>query len=109
MLVIYPMESSSMKGIHTSGRRFLLCAMRGKFYFEELLKHQNKTFKWCLTASLIYRYTLKGLNYMICKRSGWAGEFPSCEGTVMWYIEVLELACKWKPNSCETVRGDFKW
>ncbi|GAA6216492.1 sushi, von Willebrand factor type A, EGF and pentraxin domain-containing protein 1-like [Lates japonicus] len=24
-------------------------------------------------------YTLKGLNYMICKRSGWTGEFPSCE------------------------------
>lgn len=24
-------------------------------------------------------YTLKGLNYMICKKSGWTGEFPSCE------------------------------
>ncbi|XP_068996614.1 complement receptor type 2-like isoform X2 [Embiotoca jacksoni] len=24
-------------------------------------------------------YTLKGLNYMICKRSGWTGEFLSCE------------------------------
>ncbi|KAM9855556.1 membrane cofactor protein-like [Aulostomus maculatus] len=24
-------------------------------------------------------YTLKGLNYMICKRSGWTGDFPSCE------------------------------
>lgn len=24
-------------------------------------------------------YTLKGLNYMICKKSGWTGEFPTCE------------------------------
>ncbi|KAM7411593.1 hypothetical protein PAMA_021536 [Pampus argenteus] len=24
-------------------------------------------------------YTLKGFSYMICKRSGWTGEFPSCE------------------------------
>ncbi|KAI3357537.1 hypothetical protein L3Q82_015951, partial [Scortum barcoo] len=24
-------------------------------------------------------YTLKGLNYMICKKTGWTGEFPSCE------------------------------
>ncbi|TMS16979.1 6-phosphofructo-2-kinase/fructose-2,6-bisphosphatase 2 [Larimichthys crocea] len=24
-------------------------------------------------------YTLKGLNYMICKKSGWTGDFPSCE------------------------------
>ncbi|XP_041801349.1 complement receptor type 1 [Chelmon rostratus] len=24
-------------------------------------------------------YTLKGLNYLICKKSGWTGEFPSCE------------------------------
>ncbi|KAF7666992.1 hypothetical protein LDENG_00084440 [Lucifuga dentata] len=24
-------------------------------------------------------YTLKGMNYMICKSSGWTGEFPSCE------------------------------
>nr|XP_020466334.1 complement receptor type 1-like [Monopterus albus] len=24
-------------------------------------------------------YTLKGLNFMTCKRSGWSGEFPSCE------------------------------
>ncbi|XP_049921778.1 complement receptor type 1 isoform X1 [Epinephelus moara] len=23
-------------------------------------------------------YTLKGLNYMICKKSGWTGEIPSC-------------------------------
>nr|XP_020492347.1 complement receptor type 1-like isoform X1 [Labrus bergylta] len=24
-------------------------------------------------------YTLKGLGYMTCKKSGWTGEFPSCE------------------------------
>lgn len=24
-------------------------------------------------------YVLKGMSYMICKRSGWSGEFPSCE------------------------------
>lgn len=24
-------------------------------------------------------YTVKGLNYLICKRTGWSGEFPSCE------------------------------
>ncbi|XP_022594915.1 complement component receptor 1-like protein, partial [Seriola dumerili] len=24
-------------------------------------------------------YTLKGPNYMICKKSGWTSEFPSCE------------------------------
>lgn len=24
-------------------------------------------------------YTLKGRNYMICKKTGWAGKFPSCE------------------------------
>uniref|UniRef100_A0A3B5QPM4 Complement receptor type 1-like n=1 Tax=Xiphophorus maculatus TaxID=8083 RepID=A0A3B5QPM4_XIPMA len=24
-------------------------------------------------------YMLKGMSYMICKRSGWTGEFPSCE------------------------------
>ncbi|XP_040008374.1 complement receptor type 1-like [Xiphias gladius] len=24
-------------------------------------------------------YTLKGLNYMICKKSGWTGEFPVCD------------------------------
>ncbi|XP_035513011.1 complement receptor type 1 isoform X1 [Morone saxatilis] len=24
-------------------------------------------------------YTVKGLNYMICKKTGWTGDFPSCE------------------------------
>ncbi|XP_035996043.1 complement receptor type 1 isoform X1 [Fundulus heteroclitus] len=24
-------------------------------------------------------YVVKGMNYMICKKSGWTGEFPSCE------------------------------
>ncbi|XP_063741873.1 complement receptor type 1 isoform X2 [Eleginops maclovinus] len=24
-------------------------------------------------------YTLKGLDYIVCKKSGWTGEFPSCE------------------------------
>lgn len=41
---------------------------------------QNKTLNLCLTIQYFSRYTLKGLNYMICKRSGWTGEFPSCEG-----------------------------
>ncbi|KAK2897395.1 membrane cofactor protein [Channa argus] len=40
-------------------------------------------------------YTLKGLNYMICKRSGWTGEFPSCE---------VEETCR-APEVANSVKG----
>ena len=42
-------------------------------------------------------YTLKGLNYMICKKSGWTGEVPTCdagqrdEGEFMKYVVWAEL------------------
>lgn len=34
------------------------------------------------------RYTLKGLNYMTCKTSGWTGEFPTCVGEKMPQLHV---------------------
>ncbi|XP_005926276.1 complement receptor type 1 isoform X1 [Haplochromis burtoni] len=46
----------------------------GEFQYEGNSYIGEKVFAVCNEG-----YTLKGLNYMICKRSGWAGEFPSCE------------------------------
>ncbi|XP_034551132.1 membrane cofactor protein-like isoform X2 [Notolabrus celidotus] len=46
----------------------------GIFVYEESAFIGEKVYAVCNKG-----YTLKGLNYMICKRSGWTGEIPTCE------------------------------
>lgn len=45
----------------------------GEFQYEGNSFLGEKVFAVCNEG-----YTLKGLNYMMCKKSGWTGEFPSC-------------------------------
>lgn len=70
-------DSLSMKGIHTWGRRSTPCVTSGEW--RDIWKlWWNLLVNLCLTHA--DRYTLKGPNYMVCKKSGWTGEFPTCEG-----------------------------
>lgn len=46
----------------------------GEFHYEGNTYIGEKVYAVCNEG-----YILKGLNYMICKKSGWAGVFPSCE------------------------------
>ncbi|KAF7210032.1 membrane cofactor protein [Nothobranchius furzeri] len=74
-------------------------------------------------------YALKGPNYRICKSSGWAGEFPSCEetctaptvdnsvqkGSVSKYFvgDIMNLTCKqgFQLNGAQTItcRPSGRW
>lgn len=54
------------------------------------------------------RYILKGMSYMICKKSGWTGEFPSCEGTVGRSSLKLQ-DYKAPPLNCNIMKDNFKW
>lgn len=65
-----------MKGIHTWGRRSTPCVTRG----ESKAERSGSDLSLNLFLPHADRYTLKGPKYMICKRSGWTGEFPTCEG-----------------------------
>ncbi|KAK2851672.1 hypothetical protein Q5P01_007948 [Channa striata] len=46
----------------------------GQFLYEGSSLIGEKVYATCNEG-----YTLKGLNYLICKNTGWTGEFPSCE------------------------------
>ncbi|XP_038138593.1 complement receptor type 1 isoform X1 [Cyprinodon tularosa] len=46
----------------------------GNFRYEGQTYVGEKVFAECNKG-----YILKGMSYMICKKSGWTGEFPSCE------------------------------
>ncbi|KAM4737567.1 membrane cofactor protein-like [Anableps anableps] len=46
----------------------------GHFHYEGQTYVGEKVYAECNKG-----YILKGMSYMICKRSGWTGEFPSCE------------------------------
>ncbi|XP_070766821.1 membrane cofactor protein [Enoplosus armatus] len=46
----------------------------GQFEYEGKSFIGDKVYAVCNNG-----YTVKGLHYMTCKKSGWAGEFPSCE------------------------------
>ncbi|XP_037539926.1 complement receptor type 1 [Nematolebias whitei] len=46
----------------------------GKFLYEKETYIGEKLHAVCNEG-----YALKGLDYMVCNRSGWSGEFPSCE------------------------------
>ncbi|XP_070824667.1 C4b-binding protein alpha chain-like isoform X3 [Chaetodon trifascialis] len=48
--------------------------LNGEFHYEGNSLIGEKVYATCDKG-----YTLKGLNYMICKKSGWTGDFPSCE------------------------------
>ncbi|XP_031172593.2 complement receptor type 1 isoform X2 [Sander lucioperca] len=48
--------------------------LNGEFHYEGNSFVGEKVYAVCNEG-----YTVKGLNYMICKKSGWTGEFPSCE------------------------------
>ncbi|XP_042346972.1 LOW QUALITY PROTEIN: CUB and sushi domain-containing protein 3-like [Plectropomus leopardus] len=47
--------------------------LHGEFHYEGNTFLGEKVYAVCNEG-----YTLKGLNYNICKSSGWTGEFPSC-------------------------------
>ncbi|XP_061591405.1 sushi, von Willebrand factor type A, EGF and pentraxin domain-containing protein 1-like isoform X2 [Cololabis saira] len=46
----------------------------GQFHYEGNTYIGEKVYAECNKG-----FTLKGMDYMICKKSGWTGEFPSCE------------------------------
>ncbi|KAM6924344.1 complement component receptor 1-like protein [Xenentodon cancila] len=46
----------------------------GQFHYEGNSYIGEKVYAECNEG-----FTLKGMSYMICKKSGWSGEFPSCE------------------------------
>ncbi|XP_047451330.1 complement receptor type 1-like [Mugil cephalus] len=48
--------------------------LNGQFQYEGNTFVGEKVYAICNEG-----YTLKGLNYMTCKKSGWTGEFPTCE------------------------------
>ncbi|XP_076597276.1 C4b-binding protein alpha chain-like isoform X2 [Chaetodon auriga] len=48
--------------------------LNGEFHYEGNSLIGEKVYAVCDEG-----YTLKGLSYMICKKSGWTGDFPSCE------------------------------
>lgn len=75
-LEIYLTDISCMKGIHTWGRRSTPCVTRG----ESKSERSGSDLSLNLFLPHADRYTLKGSKYMICKRSGWTGEFPTCAG-----------------------------
>ncbi|XP_032377758.1 complement receptor type 1 isoform X2 [Etheostoma spectabile] len=48
--------------------------LNGEFQYEGSSFIGEKVYAVCNDG-----YIVKGLNYMICKKSGWTGDFPSCE------------------------------
>lgn len=52
----------------------------------------------CFNSYLhVDRYTVKGLNYMVCKRAGWSGDIPICEGEhqsiLTHYVKLTRGLC----------------
>ncbi|XP_056128799.1 sushi, von Willebrand factor type A, EGF and pentraxin domain-containing protein 1 [Lampris incognitus] len=58
----------------------------GQFIYEENSYLGDKVHAVCDDG-----YTLKGAKYMICKHSGWSGEFPSCEESGA--VDAAETTC----------------
>ncbi|XP_034733771.1 complement receptor type 1-like isoform X2 [Etheostoma cragini] len=48
--------------------------LNGEFHYEGNSFIGEKVYAICNDG-----YAVKGLNYMICKKSGWTGDFPACE------------------------------
>ncbi|XP_028437704.1 complement receptor type 1 [Perca flavescens] len=67
--------------------------LNGEFYYEGNSFVGEKVYAVCNAG-----YTVKGLDYMICKKSGWTGEFPSCEE-----ISKVETTCSTPPAVANSV------
>ncbi|XP_040908788.1 complement component receptor 1-like protein isoform X2 [Toxotes jaculatrix] len=61
----------------------------GQFHYEGNSFLGEKVYATCNEG-----YTLKGPNYMICKKSGWTGEVPTCEGETTCSTPVVANSVK---------------
>ncbi|XP_058498585.1 membrane cofactor protein-like [Solea solea] len=55
------------------------CGYAGDLYNGQLHYEGNSFIGEKVYATCNEGFTLKGVNFMICKKSGWTGEFPKCE------------------------------
>ncbi|CAN9515340.1 unnamed protein product [Ophioblennius macclurei] len=66
------------------------CGNAGDLPHGQLLYEGNSYIGEKVYASCNKGYILKGLNFLVCKESGWTGEFPSCvEGRITCSLPVV--------------------